>query len=246
MDKKSREDGGEMMLILKPKFDFEVSVEAEITPDLAEKSLDEIKEFKVWYGKEVKKLKDLFEIKKEGDEKKIILDGDFSKVKWIGCGMTEGEIIVKGSVGTNCGAYMKGGRIIIEGDADDLLGMEMMDGEIIVKGNAKNLIGCPYYGDATGMQGGKIVIEGNAGNYIGEKMSGGVIEIKGNAGDFIGIEMKGGEIIIGGNCGFVGADMKGGVIKVKGKCDILPSFKRTEEGYVGDVNVGGEGKIIKI
>ncbi len=234
------------MLILKPKFDFEVSVEAELTPELAEKSIEEVKAFKVWYGKEVKSLDELFEITKEGDDKKLILDGDFSKVKWIGYSMTDGEIVVKGSVGTNCGAYMKGGKITIEGDADDLLGMEMKDGEIIVKGNARNLIGCAYYGDMSGMQGGKIVIEGNAGNYIGEKMSGGVIEIKGNAGDFIGTEMKGGEIIIHGNCGFVGADMKKGTIKVGGEFDLLPSFKKAEDGYVGDIIVNGEGKIVKI
>ncbi|HHH79569.1 MAG TPA: hypothetical protein ENL13_01545, partial [Thermoplasmatales archaeon] len=45
----------------------------------------------------------------------------------------DGEIVVKGSVGANCGAYMAGGKIVIEGDADDWLGAEMKDGEIVVK-----------------------------------------------------------------------------------------------------------------
>ena len=234
------------MLILKPKKDFEVSVEAEITPDLAEKSEEEIKNFDVWYGKYKVKLGELFEIKKEGDEKKLILDGDFSRVKWIGRGMTEGEIVVKGNVGAHCGAFMSGGKIVVEGNADDWLGAEMSGGEIVVKGNAKNLVGCAYYGDLEGMKGGKILIEGNAGNYIGEKMVGGEIEIKGNAGDFIGTEMKNGTIIVHGDCGFVGGDMKGGTIKIGGKFDLLPSFKKAEDGWIGDVNVGGEGKIVKI
>ncbi|WP_456369486.1 formylmethanofuran dehydrogenase subunit C [Geoglobus sp.] len=234
------------MLILKPKFEFEVSVEAELTPDLAEKSLEEVRSFKVWYGKLEKSLEELFEIEKQGDDRKLVLEGDFSKVKWIGTGMSDGEIVVKGSVGANCGAYMKGGRITIEGSADDWLGAEMKDGEIVVKGDAKNLIGCAYYGDVTGMQGGRITIEGNAGNYIGEKMAGGVIEIRGSAGDFIGTEMKGGEIVIHGNCGYVGGDMKGGTIKIGGNFDLLPTFRKTEEGWVGDVLVGGEGKIVKI
>ncbi len=234
------------MLILKPKFGFDVSVEAEITPELATKSEDKIRSFRVWYGKLEKKLEELFEIEKEGDEKKIVLDGNFSKVKWIGMGMTDGEIIVRGDIGANCGAFMKGGKIIIEGNADDWLGAEMKGGEIVVRGNARNLIGCAYYGNATGMQDGRIVIEGNAGNYIGEKMSGGVIEIRGSAGDFIGTEMKGGEIVIHGDCGYVGGDMKSGIIKIGGNFDILPTFRKTDEGWMGDVLVKGEGKIIKI
>ncbi|AIY89519.1 formylmethanofuran dehydrogenase subunit C [Geoglobus acetivorans] len=234
------------MLILKPKFEFDVSVEAELTPELAEKSLEEIKNFRVWYGKFEKTLGELFDVQKEGDGKKLLLDGDFSKVKWVGSGMDDGEIVIKGNIGANCGAYMKGGRITIEGNADDWLGAEMKGGEIIVNGNAKNLIGCAYYGNPSGMQGGKILIEGDAGNYIGEKMAGGTIEIKGNAGDFIGTEMKGGEIIIHGDCGYAGGDMKSGTIKIGGEFDLLPTFRKSEDGWTGDILVGGEGKILKI
>ncbi len=234
------------MIIIKPKTEFVVTVEAELTPELATKDLEEVKKFKVYYGKNEVELGELFEVVKEGDDKKLVLDGDFSRVKWIGCGMEDGEIVVKGSVGTHCGAYMKGGKIVIEGDADDWLGAEMKGGEIVVKGNAANLVGCAYYGDANGMSGGKIVIEGNAGNYIGEKMNGGEIEIKGNAGDFIGTEMKAGLIIINGSCGFVGGDMKGGEIKIGGSFELVPTFKKTEDGWVGDVNVKGEGKISQL
>ncbi len=234
------------MLVIKPKVDFVVTVEAEITPELATKSTEEVKKFKVFYGKEQVELGELFEVSKEGDEKKIVLEGDFSRVKWIGKEMEDGEIVVKGSVGAHCGAYMKGGKIIIEGDADDWLGAEMKGGEIIVKGNAANLVGCAYYGDAVGMSGGKILIEGNAGNYIGEKMNGGEIEIKGNSGDFVGTEMKAGKIVIHGSCGFVGGDMKGGEILIGGDFELVPSFKKTDEGWVGDVNVKGEGLVKKL
>ncbi len=230
------------MLVIKPKVDFVVTVEAEITPDLAE-DLEKAKNFEVYYGKDKVKLKELFEITKEGDDKKLVLDGDFSKVKWIGCRMEDGEIVVKGNVGANCGAYMKGGKITIEGNADDWLGAEMSSGEIVVKGNVKNCVGCAYYGDMQGMKGGKITIEGNAINYIGEKMAGGEIEIKGNAGDFIGTEMTNGLIVIHGDCGFVGGDMKGGEIRIGGKFELMPTFKKSEEGFVGDVNVGGKGVV---
>ena len=231
------------MLVIKPKIDFVVTVEAEITPELATKDVEEVKKFKVYYGKEEVELGELFEVTKEGEDKKIVLEGDFSRVKWIGKGMEEGEIVVKGNIGTHCGAYMKGGKIVVEGDADDWLGAEMKGGEIIVKGNASNLIGCAYYGDMTGMSSGKIIVEGNAGNYIGEKMNGGEIEIKGNAGDFVGTEMKSGLIVIHGSCGFVGGDMKGGEIRIGGNFELVPAFKKTEDGWVGDVNVNGQGVV---
>lgn len=231
------------MLKLKPKIDFEVSVEAEITPQLATSSLDEISNFQVYYGKEKAKLGDLFEISKEGDDAKLILEGDFSMVKWIGARMDDGEIVVKGDIGDHLGAYMTGGKIVVEGNALDWVGAEMKGGEIVVEGNARNHLGCAYWGDMTGMSGGKITIRGNVSNYIGEKMGGGEIEIFGNAGDFIGTEMKDGTITIHGSCGFVGGDMKGGVIKVKGSFEVVPGFKKVEDGFEGDVNVGGKGKI---
>jgi formylmethanofuran dehydrogenase subunit C len=229
------------MLIIRPKVDFEVNVEAEITPELALAETDEIKKFIVYYGKFEVPLEELFEVIKEGEDRVILLEGDFSRVKWVGKGMLDGEIIVKGNIGANCGAFMKGGRIVIEGDADDWVGAEMENGEIIVKGNARNLVACPYWGNLKGMKGGKITIEGNAGSYIGEKMVGGEIEIKGNAGDFVGTEMKGGIIKIHGNCGIAGGDMKGGEIRIGGNFELVPTFRKTDEGFIGDVNVDGKG-----
>ena len=93
------------------------------------------------------------------------------------------------------------------------------------------------------MKGGRIVVEGNAGSYIGEKMAGGEIEIKGNAGDFVGTEMSNGVITIHGGCGFVGGDMKGGEIRIGGDFEIVPAFVKTEDGFVGDVNVNGKGVV---
>ncbi len=234
------------MLILKPKFYFEVHVEAEITPELAEMDTGEIEEFEVYYGKFARKLGELFEVKKEGDGKVVILDGDFSRVKWIGKGMKEGEIIVKGNVGLHCGAYMEGGRIVVEGNADDWLGAEMKGGEIIVKGNAGNRVGCNYWGESEGMKGGRIVVEGDARNYVGERMIDGFIEIKGNAGDFVGTEMKGGTIVVHGNCGYVGWDMKGGEIRIGGNFCLLPPFIKSEDHWLGDINVKGKGIIKRL
>lgn len=234
------------MLTLKPKVDFEVNVEAEITPDLASLDLEEIKKFMVYYGKYETPLDELFEIEKEGDDNTITLEGDFSRVKWIGMAMFDGEITVKGDIGANCGAFMKGGKITVEGNADDWLGAEMDDGEILVKGNVQNCLACHYWGNLEGMKGGKITVEGSAGSYIGEKMLGGEIIVKGNAGDFVGTEMKGGTITIHGDCGFTGGDMVGGEIKIGGNFEAVPAFYKTDEGLIGDANVKGKGRITSL
>ncbi len=233
------------MLILRPKLSFEVHVEAEITPDLAEMDLKDVLNFEVYYGKLVKRLGDLFDVETVGEGKRLILEGDFSRVKWIGKGMKDGEIVVRGDVGQHCGAYMEGGKIIVEGNADDWLGTEMRGGEIVVKGNAGNRIGCNFWGEMEGVKGGKIIVEGDVGSYVGEKMVDGYIEV-GNAGDFVGTEMKGGVIVVRGNCGYVGWDMKGGEIRVGGRFDLPPSFVEENGVWRGDVNVGGKGVIRKL
>ncbi len=231
-----------MTLTIRPKEDFEVCVEMEITPEV--KTLEDARNFKVYLGKEEKKLEELFEVDFSDDgEERIILKGDFSRVKWIGREMRGGEIIVEGNAGMHLGAYMKGGKIVVRGNCDDWVGGMMEGGEIVIEGNAGNRVGCNYWGESEGMKGGKIIIRGNAGNYIGEKMVDGEIVIEGDAGDFVGSEMKGGKIIISGNAGYTGWDMKGGEIEA-GSCELSPSFVKESEGvWKGDVNVKGEGTV---
>ncbi len=224
-----------LTVVIKPKKSFEVCVEAEITPQNPKP--------KVYLGKEELELEELFDVEVFDDgEEKVILKGDFSKVKWIGRGMKSGEIVVEGNAGMHLGAFMEGGRIVVKGDCDDWVGGMMKGGEIVIEGNAGNRIGCNYWGESEGMKGGRIVVKGSAGNYVGEKMVDGEIVIEGNAGDFVGTEMKGGRITVKGKAGYTGWDMKGGEITV-GECEILPSFVKEGDVWKGDVNVKGEGVI---
>ncbi len=224
-----------LTVVIKPKKSFEVCVEAEITPQNPKP--------KVYLGKEELELEELFDVEVFDDgEEKVILKGDFSKVKWIGRGMKGGEIVIEGNAGMHLGAFMEGGRIVVKGDCDDWVGGMMKGGEIVIEGNAGNRIGCNYWGESEGMKGGRIVVKGSAGNYVGEKMVDGEIVIEGNAGDFVGTEMKGGRITVKGKAGYTGWDMKGGEIAV-GECEILPSFVKEGDVWKGDVNVKGEGVI---
>lgn len=218
-------------LVIRPKTEFEVPVEAEvISPDiLMEKSPDEMGNLPVFLGNRKFSLKELFSI--EGPPSlNILLEGDFSKVKKIGYGMTRGKIHIKGDVGMHTGATMKGGEIWIEGNASDWLGAEMIGGLIRVNGNVGNFPGATYWGGKFGMNRGTILIFGNAGNEVGKKMRRGLIAIKGTSGDFVGGGMIGGTIFVFSEVGLrPGGEMKRGSIVLfqensPSPPELLPTF----------------------
>jgi formylmethanofuran dehydrogenase subunit C len=223
---------GEMNeILLRPKVEFDVPVEAEvISPDLfAEKSHEEIGSLPVFLGNRKMCLKDLFEIEGQSSTN-IVLEGDFSRVKKIGYGMSRGKIHIKGNVGMHTGATMKGGEIIVEGDAMDWLGAEMNGGLIWVKGSVGHFAGASYWGSKHGMNRGMILIEGNTGNEVGKKMRRGTIAIKGKTGDFLGVGMIGGTILAFSETGErPGAEMKrGSIVLFLENCTnpppLLPTF----------------------
>jgi len=248
-------------IIISPLKDFDISVEAEnISPDkLKSLTLGQIRSLDVWQGNRKRKLSDLFKVsgdegasKAEAEEILIRLEGDFSKVKRIGEGMSAGTIDISDSVGMHAGNNMKGGLLQIGGNADDWLGREMRGGKIEVLGNVGNYAGSGYRGEKCGMRGGEIQIIGNAGAYLGEHMCGGSIRVRGNVGDFPGAANQGGTIFIGGSTYLPGAEMTKGTITVRGPTSVLPSFQKAEvvrldgvdhQKYIGDLVENGKGEL---
>ncbi len=242
---------------LKPKKEIKISVEAEnISPDrFAGKSEKEIQAIETWMGNQRTTLGDLFSIKVEGSgaaaDTKIIIEGDLSRVKRIGEGMTAGLIIIKGNVDMHLGAKMNGGKITVSGNVDSWAGREMKGGEIIIEGDAGYYLGAGYRGETCGMRGGKITVMGSALDYVGEHMCGGEIVVKGNAGILPGLSNNGGKIVIEGNTSRPGSEMAKGTIIVNGNVDeMMPVFKLegseavdgvTYRKYTGDVIVSGKG-----
>lgn len=242
---------------IKPKSDIRVSVEAEnISPDkFAGKSEKDIQSIEAYLGNRKTTLGELFTINVEGSgaaaDTKIVMEGNFSRVKRIGEGMTAGLIIIKGNVDMHLGAKMSGGKITLSGNADSWAGREMKGGELIIEGNAGYYLGAGYRGETCGMRGGKITVMGNVLDFLGEHMCGGEIEVKGNAGILPGLSNNGGKIIIGGNTSRPGSEMAKGTIIVNGSvAEMMPVYKAegTEavdgvayKKYTGDVVVGGKG-----
>src|SRR3954451_15067337 len=94
-----------------------VPLEAELLcPDrLAGASRDEIEALPVWHGNERTRVGEFFAVSGAGGAGR--LEGDLSRVKLVGAGMTAGRLTVAGDVGMHAGAGMRGGELHVGGDA---------------------------------------------------------------------------------------------------------------------------------
>lgn len=153
------------------------------------------------------------------------LEGDLSRVKLIGAGMSRGKITVEGSAGLHLGAGMRGGEIVVNGNAGDWVGPEMAGGSITVRGNAGHMVGSVHRGGSVGMRGGEIIVHGSVGNETGNGMRNGLIVVGRDSGDFTGVSMNAGTIIVLGKLGWrSGAGMKRGSIASLHEAELLPTF----------------------
>lgn len=217
------------MLLLKYQGGTTIPIEAEcITPDyLSGKSLSEIAALPVQHGNRQVPLGEFFAVEGDAGDDVIVLEGDCSRVKWVGAGMTHGSIAVHGNIGMHLGADMIGGEIQVQGQAGDWVGAEMQGGHIHVHGDAGHLVGGAYRGSAAGMRGGVILVDGRAGNEIGNAMRRGLIAIGGDTGDFTGMGLIAGSIFVFGQPGLrIGAGMKrGSIVVLGGTPALLPTFR---------------------
>ena len=205
----------------------EVPLEADVisVDQLSGKSESEVSALPVFHGNREQVLGDFFTVSGQVTDGTVEVEGDLSKIKMIGCGMTSGRMKISGNVGAHLGAGMSGGEILVEGDVGDWAGREMSSGRIIIKGNAGHMVGSAVRGSPTGIQGGEIIIFGNAKNEVGNGMRRGLIAIGGDTGDFTGVNMKAGTIVVLGKLGQrPGAGMVRGSIIAMNNAELLPTF----------------------
>jgi len=217
------------MLHLRYRGTTTIPVEAECitTDNFAGKSAADIAAFPVQHGNRQEKLGEFFSVEGSVEDGEIEVEGDCSRVKWIGAGMTYGHVTIRGNVGMHLGSEMRGGCIDVFGSAGDWVGGEMRGGRIHVRGDAGHLVGAAYRGSRLGMRGGAILIEGKAGNEVGATMRRGLIVVGGDTADFTGVSMIAGSVFVFGRPGVrVGAGMKRGTIAVwGGPPALLPTFR---------------------
>jgi formylmethanofuran dehydrogenase subunit C len=217
------------MLVLQYHSTTTIPVEAEcLTPDnLAGKTAAEISTLPLQHGNAQVPLAEFFTVAGDANDENLVIEGDCSRVKWIGAGMTRGRITIHGNAGMHLGAEMAGGEIELHGNAGDWVGAEMRGGRIHVHGHAGHLVGAAYRGSRAGMRGGVILVEGNAGNEIGGTMRRGFIAIGGDTGDFVAVSLIAGTVFVFGKPGIrIGAGMKRGTIALFGeRPPLLPTFR---------------------
>src|SRR5829696_4406154 len=157
-----------MTLTLTLRQEPAVPLEAEVLcPDrLAGASRDEIEALPVWHGNERTRVGEFFAVSGAGDD--VRLEGDLSRVKRVGAGMTAGRLTVAGDVGMHAGAGMRGGELVVHGDADAQAGAGLRRGLIAVAGRL---------GDAAGLRmlAGTIVALGGLGVRAGAGMRRGTV-----------------------------------------------------------------------
>jgi formylmethanofuran dehydrogenase subunit C len=183
-----------------------------LTPDrLAAASRPDIEALPAWHGNERTRLGEFFAVSGSGDDVRV--EGDLSRVKFVGAGMSAGRLTIAGDVGMHAGAGMRGGELHVEGDAGDWAGAGMHGGRLVVHGSAGRQLGGVYPGERPGMRGGEIVVHGDAGAQAGAGLRRGLIAVAGHAGDAAGLRMLAGTIVaLGGVGARSGAGMRRGSI----------------------------------
>jgi formylmethanofuran dehydrogenase subunit C len=112
----------------------------------------------------------------------IRFTGDLSRVTRLGAGLTEGAVVVEGSVGDEVGLGMAGGSIEVRGDAGEGAGGAAPEAR-------------------RGMTGGELVVHGSAGASAGALMRRGLLAIGGAVGHHAGAGMIAGTLVSFGEVG---------------------------------------------
>ena len=203
-----------------------VPLEAEaLCPDrLAGARREEIAALPVRHGNEAARVGDFFAVSGAGADD-VRLEGDLSRVKFVGAGMSSGRLSVAGDVGMHAGAGMRGGELHVEGDAGDWAGAGMRGGRLVVRGSAGRQLGGVYPGQRAGMRGGEILVHGDAGAQAGAGLRRGLIAAAGRVGEAAGLRMLAGTIVaLGGAGARAGAGMRRGSIVTMAPVTPLATF----------------------
>ena len=211
----------------------EIFLECEnFNPDtFAGKTPEQIANLPVYQGKEMSTVGEYFTVSGNTGatpaDTKIVINGDCTKMKYIGAKMTAGEMVVNSSCDMYTGSWMKGGKLTVNGDVHSFCGLAMKGGEFTINGNAGNYLCAAYRGDWRGMSGGVLRVKGNAGSDVASWMTGGTLIVEGNVDIHLGTHMEGGKIILKGNANRrVGGQLVKGEIYVFGTMNVMmPGYK---------------------
>jgi len=179
---------------------------------LTGKTLAEIGDMPLQYGKRRVRVAELFHVA-GADPQHLVIQNGCDKLDFIGKGLQTGRIDVLGDAGAYCGMGLNGGQIRITGNVGMFAACMMRKGLLTIDGDADDFLGGALPGERQGMRGGTVVVKGRAGDRAGDRMRRGTILIEGDAGDYCGARMVAGTIAVMGRVGHhVGYAMNRGTI----------------------------------
>ena len=150
-------------------------------------------------------LGEMFELKGQPNGR-VRFTGDLAMADRLGAGMTEGEVVVEGSLGNESGLALAGGTIVIEGDVGPRAGAAPL-------------------GFKRGMTGGELIVRGSAGPGAGATMRRGLLVIGKKAGDQTGLGMIAGTVVVFGAAGAdAGLWSKRGTVIALGRITPPPTY----------------------
>jgi formylmethanofuran dehydrogenase subunit C len=168
-------------------------------------------------------LAEFFDVQRQGDEARLVLQGDLSRCDRIGWQMAGGGLLVEGAVGDWLAAGMTEGLVQVHGSARDLAGCEMAGGELQVDGDVGDFAASAQPGSMDGMRGGVFTVRGSAGQRFADRMRRGTVFVHGDAGDYFASRLVAGTIAIAGHIGaHPGYGMRRGSLVFVGPAPALP------------------------
>ena len=191
-------------LVLRRPPELRLDVRALQPLALAAMSAAEVARIALPYGRERVPLAEWFDVvpgTPGGDDARLELEGELSRLDAVGAGLADGVLEVHGAVGDGVGLGMRGGRLHVHGRARDLAGCAMSGGWLEVDGDVGDLAAGALPGDLDGMRGGSFVVRGNAGARLADRMRRGTLVVFGDAGEFAASRMVAGTLALGGRCG---------------------------------------------
>jgi formylmethanofuran dehydrogenase subunit C len=217
------------MLTVRCTYPGTIPIEAPcVAPNqLANLTTNAIAHLPVQHGNMAAALGDFFTVIGDAADAHIAIEGDCTRIKWLGHKMAGGRLTIRGNAGTHLGSAMTGGTIDVHGNVDDWAGAEMRGGTIRIHGSAGDHAGAAYPGSRRGMRGGELLIDGDAGDQVAAVMRRGLLVIGGRVGAFAGAAMVAGSLFVFGPVGAnPGAGMKRGTIAALGpRPTLLPTFR---------------------
>jgi formylmethanofuran dehydrogenase subunit C len=214
-----------LVLTLRTNPDERLDLSALVPHRLSGRTADEIARLELQTGRQRITVGDMFRVR-GGDSRNVRIEGGTHRLDQVGQGMTGGEIVVEGDVGSQAGRLMAGGRLIINGDAGRWAASGMRGGHIVITGSAGDRLGGPLAGEMAGMRGGVVVVRGDVGERAGDRLRRGTIVVEGRAGAHAGSCMIAGTLMVRRAAGpLPGYLMRRGTVVLAGGCDELsPTF----------------------